>query len=287
MTEANIKMFFDPETHAFSYVVWDHQSRQAIIIDSVYNYDATSGRCTLKSANELIAFVETNQLEVKYALETHVHADHLSAASYLKKKLACKTGIGCHIDKIQAVFGPIFNAGSEFKTDGSQFDCLFSDGENIQVGKLNIKIIHTPGHTPVCTSYLIGNAIFVGDTLFMPDYGTARTDFPGGSAQTLYHSIQKILLLPEATNIYLCHDYGTPERSEMCHQTSVAIQKQNNIHINNRVSEAEFIQTRESRDAKLSAPKLLYPSVQFNMRAGKFPTAEENGKTYFKIPLNF
>ena len=279
--------FFDEPTNTFSYVVQDPDSRACAIIDSVLDFDYAAGRTDVRSANTIIAFIREHDLDVVWILETHVHADHLSAAPYLHEQLGGKTGIGANIVKVQEIFGKAFNAGSEFARDGSQFDALFEEGDTFAVGQLQGQVLHTPGHTPACLTYVIGDAAFVGDTLFMPDYGTARCDFPGGDARTLYHSIQKVLALPEQTRLFLCHDYKAPGRDTFQHETSVAEQRSENVHVHESISEDEFVKMRTERDATLGMPRLIIPSVQVNMRAGELPPAEENGTVYLKVPLNF
>ncbi|WP_417579271.1 MBL fold metallo-hydrolase [Nitrincola sp.] len=281
-----VKTFFDEPTNTFSYVVQDPTSNACAIIDSVLDFDYASGRTDVYSANEIIAYVKAEKLQVEWILETHVHADHLSAAPYLHDALGGKTGIGAMITVVQDTFGKAFNAGTEFARDGSQFDQLFKEGDHFAIGNLQGYILHTPGHTPACLSYVIGDAVFVGDTLFMPDYGTARCDFPGGDAKTLYQSIQKVLSLPSETRVFLCHDYKAPGREEYVHETSVAEQRKNNIHVHEGISEAEFVRMRTERDATLDMPALILPSVQVNMRAGEMPPADENGQVYLKIPIN-
>ena len=282
---AVIKHFFDAPTFTFTYVVHDSETKLGVVIDPVLNYEPAAGKCTTESVKHLVNYVESENISIEYLLETHIHADHLSGTSALKKAIGGKVGIGSQVVQIQETFADVFNVESSFTADGSQFDVLFKDDESFTVGKLQFKVWHTPGHTPACVSYLVEDSIFVGDTLFMPDYGTARTDFPAGSAQNLYHSIQRILSLPDQTRIFLCHDYGTESRPEACEQTTVEAEKLHNIHIGHLTSEAQFIKLREARDAKLSTPALLYPSVQFNMRSANFPPAERNGVEYFKIPL--
>ncbi|MFJ5540210.1 MBL fold metallo-hydrolase [Vreelandella titanicae] len=279
--------FFDEPTNTFSYVVQDPDSRACAIIDSVLDFDYAAGRTDVRSANTIIAFIREHDLDVVWILETHVHADHLSAAPYLHEQLGGKTGIGANIVKVQEIFGKAFNAGSEFARDGSQFDALFEEGDTFTVGQLQGRVLHTPGHTPACLTYVVGDAAFVGDTLFMPDYGTARCDFPGGDARTLYHSIQKVLALPEQTRLFLCHDYKAPGRDTFQHETSVAEQVNENVHVHKGISEDEFVKMRTERDATLGMPRLIIPSVQVNMRAGELPPAEENGTVYLKVPLNF
>lgn len=282
---AVIKHFFDAPTFTFTYVVHDPETKLGVVIDPVLNYEPAAGKCTTESVNHLVNYVESENISIEYLLETHIHADHLSGTRALKNAIGGKVGIGSQVVQIQETFADVFNVESSFTADGSQFDVLFEDDESFTVGKLQFTVWHTPGHTPACVSYLVEDSIFVGDTLFMPDYGTARTDFPAGSAQNLYHSIQRILSLPDQTRIFLCHDYGTESRPEVCEQTTVEAEKLHNIHIGHLTSEEQFIEMREARDAKLSTPALLYPSVQFNMRSANFPSAEKNGVEYFKIPL--
>jgi len=281
-----VMSFFDEATNTASHVVRGPTSGRCAVIDSVLDYGAASGRTATKSADKLIAFIREQGLEVEWILETHVHADHLSAAPYIKEKLGGALGIGENICVVQDVFGKVFNAGTEFQRDGSQFDHLFIDGECFTIGDLDAVALHTPGHTPACMTYVIGDAAFVGDTLFMPDYGTARADFPGGDARTLYHSARRVLSLPGATRLFLCHDYKAPGRSEFRWETTVAAERAHNVHIHDGVSEDEFVGMRTARDAQLGMPKLILPSVQVNMRAGKFPPAEGDGQSYLKIPLN-
>jgi glyoxylase-like metal-dependent hydrolase (beta-lactamase superfamily II) len=281
-----VKAFFDESSHTFSYVLWDPATMKAAVLDSVLDYDAAAGRTHRGSADALIAFVQSEKLEVEWVIDTHVHADHMSAAPYVQARLGGRLGIGEHIRTVQDTFGKLFNAGDEFRRDGSQFDHLFADGERYMVGSIEATAIHTPGHTPACVTHLIGDAAFVGDTLFMPDYGTARCDFPGGDAGSLYRSIQKIFALPDDTRIFVCHDYKPAGRDAYAHETSVAAERQNNIHVHAGVGEAEFVAMRTQRDATLSMPQLILPAVQVNMRAGQFPPAEDNGVSYLKIPLD-
>jgi glyoxylase-like metal-dependent hydrolase (beta-lactamase superfamily II) len=286
MSRPIVTHFFDEPTNTFSYVVQDPDSRACAILDSVLDFDYAAGRTDTRSADEIIAFVRDNGLEVAWILETHVHADHLSAAPYLHETLGGKTGIGANITVVQDVFGKAFNAGTEFARDGSQFDRLFEEGDTFAIGNLEGRVLHTPGHTPACLTYVIGDAAFVGDTLFMPDYGTARCDFPGGDARTLFRSIQKVLALPGETRIFLCHDYKAPDRDEYQHETTVAEQRAHNVHVHEGISEEEFVRMRTERDATLDMPKLILPSVQVNMRAGEMPPAEDNGQVYLKVPIN-
>lgn len=278
--------FFDEASNTISYIVKDPTSKACALIDSVLDFDIASGRTSFESADKLIAHVEENALEVEWILETHVHADHLSAAPYLKKKLGAKIGIGANITTVQEVFGKAFNAGTEFAMDGSQFDKLFENDETFTIGALKARTINTPGHTPACMTFVIGDAAFVGDTLFMPDFGTARTDFPGGSAEELYKSIWKILQLPTKTRLFMCHDYKAPGRDEFKWETTVQEQREENVHVKEGTTMEEFVAFRTERDANLSMPKLILPSVQVNMRAGQMPPAEEDGTSYLKIPIN-
>lgn len=286
MSNPIVQHFFDEPTNTFSYVVRDPASQACAILDSVLDFDYAAGTTDVRSADEIIEYVRANDLKVEWILETHVHADHLSAAPYLHEKLGGKTGIGAHIRDVQEIFGKAFNAGTEFARDGSQFDRLFREGDTFIVGGLECQVMHTPGHTPACLTYVIGDAAFVGDTLFMPDYGTARCDFPGGDARVLYQSIRKVLSLPSETRIFLCHDYKAPGRDEYVHQTTVAEQREANVHVHDGVSEDEFVKMRTERDATLDMPRLILPSVQVNMRAGEMPPAEDNGQVYLKIPVN-
>jgi glyoxylase-like metal-dependent hydrolase (beta-lactamase superfamily II) len=286
MTTPQVKGFFDEATNTISYVVWDTSTDTAAIIDSLLDFDQASGRTNTKSADRMIAFVREAGLTVDWIIDTHVHADHLTAAPYIKSQLGGRTGIGEHIATVQKVFGKLFNEGQEFHTDGSQFDHLFEDDETYKVGGIDALAIHTPGHTPACMSHLIGDALFVGDTIFMPDFGTARCDFPGGDAGTLYGSIQKLFALPESTRVFLCHDYKAPGRDEYVWETTIGDEKRKNKHVHEGVLKAEFVKMRNARDATLDMPKLILPSVQINMRAGEMPPAEPNGKRYMKIPIN-
>ena len=286
MQQPMVKHFFDEPTNTFSYVVRDPDSSACAILDSVLDFDYAAGKTDVRSAEDIIDYVKGNELKVEWILETHVHADHLSAAPYLHEKLGGKTGIGRKIVDVQEIFGKAFNAGTEFARDGSQFDHLFEEDDTFQIGGLKGHVLHTPGHTPACLTYVIGDAAFVGDTLFAPDAGTARCDFPGGDAHTLYQSVQKVLALPGQTRIFLCHDYKAPGRDEFMHETSVAEQRANNIHVREEMSEEEFVKLRTERDATLDMPRLILPSVQVNMRAGEMPPAEDNGQVYLKVPIN-
>ncbi|MEH6527597.1 MAG: MBL fold metallo-hydrolase [Sneathiella sp.] len=280
-----VKAFFHEPTFTVSYVAFDPVSKRAVIIDSVLDFDIKSGRTATTAADDIIKFVNEAGLTVDWILETHVHADHLTAAPYLQQKLGGVIGIGQAVGVVQSEFKKIFNFGPEMDTDGSQFQRLFQDDEKIPVGGLTLEILATPGHTPACIVYKIGNAVFVGDTMFMPDYGSARCDFPGGDARVLYHSIQRILSLPPETRLFMCHDYAPGGRA-YAWETSVAEQRKDNIHLHDGVSEEEFVALREGRDANLEMPALIIPSVQVNMLAGKFPQAEENGVSYLKMPVD-
>jgi glyoxylase-like metal-dependent hydrolase (beta-lactamase superfamily II) len=284
--QATVEAFFDPTTFTYSYVVKDPHSAACVIIDSVLDYEPASGCVATTSAQQIIDYVTANSLCVVWILDTHVHADHLSAGRYLQRKLGGQTAIGCQVRQVQQKFASVFNLGSDFALDGQQFDHLLSGDSTFRVGDMTGHVLPTPGHTPGCVTYLFPGMAFVGDTLFMRDYGTARTDFPGGDAATLYKSIQQILALPQETKLYLCHDYGTNERKEFSNVTTVAQQRSSNIHVRDGIAMDEFVSTREGRDKELAAPKLLFPSVQFNIRGGNFPAAEDNGTRYFKIPLN-
>ncbi len=281
-----VKAFFDEPTNTVSYVVKDPNSQSCAILDSVLDFDPKSGRTSTASADDIIAYVKENDLTVEWILETHAHADHLSAAPYLREKLGGTTGVGAHIKDVQDVFAKVFNVEKGFQTDGSQFEHLFEDGEEFTVGGMTIKSMHTPGHTPACMTYVAGDAAFVGDTLFMPDYGTARADFPGGDARVMYRSIQKILALPDETTLYMCHDYKAPGRDEYKWETTVGEERTSNVHIGAGQTEDEFVAMREARDATLDMPTLILPSVQVNIRAGEMPPAEDNGVSYLKVPIN-
>ncbi len=286
MSRPQVEAFFDEDTFTVSYVVIDPATRRCALVDSVLDYDPKAGRTGYASADRIINYVREQDLEVEWLLETHVHADHLSAAPYLQEQLGGKLAIGANIRTVQDTFGKVFNAGTEFARDGSQFDHLFTDGETYKVGEIEAKALHTPGHTPACMTHVIGDAGFVGDTIFMPDFGTARCDFPGGDARTLFHSIQKIMALPDDTRLFMCHDYLPDSRSDYAWETTVGEQRRNNIHVHEGVSEDDFVQMRTERDKKLQMPRLILPSVQVNMRAGHFPPAEDNGVSYLKIPVD-
>lgn len=277
--------FFDEATNTATFVIKDPDSASAAIVDSVLDFDYASGRTDTRSADQIVAYVREQGLTVEWILETHVHADHLSAAPYLQQRLGGKIGIGEKITLVQDTFGKVFNEGTEFQRDGSQFDQLFRDGDRFTIGALKGLVMHTPGHTPACLTYVVEDAAFVGDTLFMPDYGTARCDFPGGSAEALYHSIERILTLPDHTRIFVCHDYKAPGRDTFAWETSVLEQKSLNVHTRGRSLE-EFVAMRQARDKTLAMPRLIIPSLQVNMRAGQMPTADEQGQVFLKVPVN-
>jgi len=284
MQKPTIQSFFDPDTFTVTYVVADPVLKRAAIIDSVLDYDPKSGRTSHTNANLVVAYIQQNGLTVDWLLETHAHADHLSAAPYLKQKLGGEIAIGRHICDVQKVFKGVFNA-KDMNTEGAEFDRLFDDGELFKIGEIDVRVMHTPGHTPACLTYVMGQDVFVGDTLFMPDYGTARCDFPGGDAATLYRSIQKVLALPPDTRLHLCHDYPPASRGPAW-ETTVGEQRAANIHVHEGVSEAAFVALRTARDKTLSMPVLILPAVQVNVRAGRLPPAEDNGVHYLKIPIN-
>ena len=283
---AEIASFFDPATFTVTYVAHDPVTREAAIIDSVLDFDPSSGRTKTVSADAVIAYVTSHNLKVIWLLETHAHADHFSAAPYLQDRLSGRIAIGEHITAVQAVFGKLFNAGTEFAHDGSQFDVLFKDGDTFAIGHLPVTVMHVPGHTPACIAYVVGEAVFVGDTMFMPDYGTARADFPGGNARTLFRSLRRILSLPAETRLFMCHDYLPKGRSEYVWETTVAAEREGNVHAHDGVTEDEFVAMREARDATLDMPRLILPSVQVNMRAGHLPPPDDNGVVYLKLPVN-
>lgn len=281
-----VQAFFDPATFTVSYVVKDPKSDACAVIDSVLDFDPASGRTSHASADKIIDYIQSERLRVAWILETHAHADHLSAAPYLQAKLGGKIAIGAHIVFVQRVFGGLFGLGADFEANGRQFDKLFEDGERFEIGGLEAVVLHTPGHTPACVSYVIGDAVFVGDTLFMPDYGSARCDFPGGDAATLYASVRRLLALPPQTRMFLCHDYLPPARAEFRWETTVGEQRAHNIHLHDGVSESEFVRKRQARDATLPMPRLILPSVQVNIRAGRLPEPEANGVRYLKLPID-
>jgi glyoxylase-like metal-dependent hydrolase (beta-lactamase superfamily II) len=285
MSTPIIKAFHDRSSGTISYVVEDKETKKCAVIDSVLDFDMASGRTSTKNADLIIEYIAQKKLIIDWIIETHVHADHLSAAPYIQEKIGGKIGIGEEIILVQDTFGKIFNAGTEFERDGSQFDKLFKDNDIYTIGELNAKTIHTPGHTPACMVHVIEDTAFVGDTLFMPDGGTARADFPGGDARTLFRSIKKILNLPGETRLFICHDYG-PGGREVAWETTVSEQRSNNIHVKVGISEDKFVEIREARDATLSMPKLIIPATQVNMRAGDLPEEEDNGVNYLKIPIN-
>ena len=277
--------FFDPATNTISYIVKDPNSTSCAVVDSVMDFDYASGHISYEHADALIAYIREKGWTLEGLLETHVHADHLSAAPYIQQRLGGKLGIGENITIVQNTFGKVFNEGTEFQRDGSQFDRLFKDGDSYQLGTITAHVMHTPGHTPACTTHVIGDAAFVGDTLFMPDGGSARADFPGGDAATLFRSMKRILTLPDAIRLFMCHDYG-PNGREIRWETTVGDERQHNIHVHDGVTEAEFVALREARDKTLAMPRLIIPSLQVNMRAGQLPPKDESGKTFLKVPIN-
>jgi glyoxylase-like metal-dependent hydrolase (beta-lactamase superfamily II) len=281
----DVTAFFDPATNTVSYVVSDPATKVCAVFDSVMDMDYAAGKITYDSADQIIDFIQSNDLTLDWLIETHVHADHLSGAPYIQQKLGGKIGIGENIVIVQNTFGKVFNEGTEFQRDGSQFDRLFIDGDSYQIGTMTAHVMHTPGHTPACMTHVIGNAAFVGDTLFMPDGGSARADFPGGDARTLFHSIKRVLSLPDAMRLFICHDYG-PNGRDIQWETTVGAEKEHNIHVRNGITENEFVAMRETRDATLAMPKLIIPSLQINMRAGHFPPQDNNGTVYLKVPIN-
>ncbi|ATF18671.1 MBL fold metallo-hydrolase [Phaeobacter gallaeciensis] len=281
-----VKAFFDEQTNTVSYLVREPDGTACALIDSVLDFDHAAGRTDTRSADEMIAWVKAEGLRVEWILESHVHADHLSAAPYLQEHLGGKIGIGANITLVQDTFGKVFNEGTEFQRDGSQFDALFREGDSFHIGQLRGDVLHTPGHTPACLTYVIGDAAFVGDTLFMPDFGTARCDFPGGSSEALFQSIQKILTLPDETRIFVGHDYKAPGRDDYAWETTVGEQKALNIHIGQGRPIEAFVAMRDARDATLSMPRLILPSLQVNMRAGQMPEADTDGNVYLKVPIN-
>ena len=286
MNSPEVTAFFDMPTNTVSYIVTDPETSKCAVIDSVLDFDQASGRTKTDSAEKIVAYVRDHKLTCEWIIDTHVHADHLTASPFIQSQIGGRTGIGEKISVVQKIFKKVFNEGQPFHTDGSQFDHLFVDGEKYNVGNIEASVILTPGHTPACMSHVIGDAVFVGDTLFMPDYGSARCDFPGGDAGTLYDSIQKLFSLPDETRMFLCHDYKPEGRDEYVWETTVGEQKQSNIHLGHGVSRDDFIKMRTARDATLDMPKLILPSVQINMRAGAMPPAEDNGVSYMKLPIN-
>lgn len=281
-----VKTFFDEDTFTATHLVWDPTTRGAAIIDSVLDFDPASGRTSTRSADAVIDFARREALAVEWHLETHAHADHLSAAPYLRERLGGKIAIGRNIVAVQAVFGKVFNEDDRFARDGSQFDHLFADGDRFRIGTVDAIALHVPGHTPADLTYVIGDAAFVGDTIFMPDYGTARTDFPGGDAHQLYQSIHRLFSLPDETRIFLCHDYKAPDRDHYVWETTIAAERETNIHIHEGITEDAFVRMREARDATLGMPRLILPSIQVNMRAGLLPPPEDNGVRYLKLPID-
>ncbi|WP_324806976.1 MBL fold metallo-hydrolase [Sphingomonas sp. LY29] len=281
-----VKAFFDEPTFTVSYVVSDPATKQAAIIDSVWNFDQASGRTSFDSAHAIIAYVESEGLSVEWILETHAHADHLSAAPYLQEKLGGKLAIGREIVTVQGVFGKIFNEGTEFARDGSQFDRLLDDGDVLMIGDVPLIALHVPGHTPADMAYVVGDALFTGDTMFMPDYGSARADFPGGDARQLYRSVRRLMQLPDETRVFLCHDYKAPNRDDFVWETTMLAERTANVHIHQGVSEDDFVAMRTQRDATLAMPKLILPSLQVNMRGGRLPEPEDDGASYLKLPVN-
>ncbi len=284
--QADITAFFDEATNTVTYVVRDPEGTACAVIDSVLDFDYASGRTNTGSADAVIAHIRDHGLDLQWILETHVHADHLSAAPYIQDQVGGKIGIGDRITTVQNTFGKIFNEGTAFQRDGSQFDALLAEGDSLMIGQMRLDVMHTPGHTPACMTYVIGDAAFVGDTLFMPDYGTARCDFPGGSAADLFDSVHKILALPDETRIFVAHDYKAPGREVFAWESTVGAQKALNVHVGAGRARADFVALREARDALLSMPRLIIPSLQINMRAGHMPEPEANGKSYLKVPLN-
>ena len=281
-----VKAFFDEPTFTVSYVVSDPAMRRAVIIDSVWNFDQASGRTSFESADGIIEYVRDEELQLDWILETHAHADHLSAAPYLQEKLGGKLAIGREIVTVQGVFGKIFNEGTRFARDGSQFDRLLDDGDVLSVGDIPLIALHVPGHTPADMAYVIGDALFTGDTMFMPDYGSARADFPGGDARKLYRSVRRLMKLPDRTRVFLCHDYKAPNRDEYVWETTMLAERTGNVHIHEGVSEDQFVEMRTQRDATLGMPKLILPSLQVNMRGGHLPEPEDDGVSYLKLPVN-
>ncbi|MFT3801045.1 MAG: MBL fold metallo-hydrolase [Burkholderiaceae bacterium] len=283
-SQVRIQAFFDEPTNTVTYLVSDPNTHQAAVIDPVLDYDHRSGNASTASADRVLEAARRDGLSIAWVLETHAHADHLSAAPYLRQRTGARVAIGEHIRDVQTIFRPVFNL-DDVSGDGSEFDRLFSDGDTFRIGELAVEVLHTPGHTPACVSYRIGDAVFVGDTLFMPDYGTARADFPGGSARTLYCSIRRLLALPPETRLFMCHDYKAPGRDSYAWETTVADERTRNIHVREGVDEEAFVAMRQTRDATLAAPTLLLPSIQVNIRAGRLPSVESNGVRYLKIPV--
>jgi len=282
----DVHAFFDEATNTITYLLHEPNGRACAVIDSVLDFDYASGRTDTRSADAVIAYIRREHLDLQWVLETHVHADHLSAAPYIQEALGGQIGIGDQITVVQETFGKVFNEGTRFARDGSQFDRLFRDGDSLMVGQMRVDVMHTPGHTPACLTYVAGDAAFVGDTLFMPDFGTARCDFPGGSAEVMFDSVQRILTLPDPTRIFVGHDYKAPGRAEFAWETTVGAQKALNVHVGAGRSRDDFVALREKRDATLAMPRLIIPSLQINMRAGQMPEPEDNGLSYLKVPLN-
>jgi len=282
----NVTAFFDEATNTITYLVQEPEGRACAVIDSVLDFDYASGRTDTRSADAVIAAIRERGLDLQWILETHVHADHLSAAPYIQERIGGRIGIGRKITVVQDTFGKVFNEGTEFERDGSQFDKLFEEGDSIHIGQMRLDVLHTPGHTPACLTYVVGDAAFVGDTLFMPDFGTARCDFPGGSAETMWDSVQKILALPDETRIFVGHDYKAPGRDHYAWETTVGEQKAANVHVGGGADREEFVKRRTERDAQLDMPKLIIPSLQVNMRAGQFPAPEDDGSVFLKVPVN-
>jgi len=281
-----VKAFFDEATNTVTYVIEDPHSNACVIIDPVLDFDSASGRTSTASADEVIEYIKNSSLDVQWILETHVHADHLSGAAYLKSEVGGRTGVGKLITEVQTIFKGIFNLGDEFAVGGEQFDSLLDEGDLLEVGSMTVRIMHTPGHTPACLTFVAGNCAFIGDTMFMPDFGTARVDFPGGDAVKLYRSIQRILALPDDTRLFMCHDYKPPGREEYAWETTVAEERTDNIHIHAGVTEQEFVDFRSNRDKQLGMPKLILPSIQVNIRAGEMPPADDNGVVYLRLPVD-
>jgi glyoxylase-like metal-dependent hydrolase (beta-lactamase superfamily II) len=284
--QPSVTPFFDEATNTFSYVVQDPRSKSCAVIDSVLNFDYPSGKTNCQSADDMLSYIAQQDLTVEWILETHVHADHLSAAPYLAEKTGAKIGIGASVTQVQETFSKAFNSGDEMRCEGEQFGELFEDGDTINIGSLEGTAMHTPGHTPACMTYVFGDAAFVGDTLFMPDFGTARCDFPGGDASILYRSIKRIFELEPTTRLFMCHDYKAPGRDEYACETTVAAEKEGNIHVKEGIDEADFVKMRSERDSTLNMPQLILPAVQVNIRAGNMPPKEENGQSYLKIPVD-
>ena len=281
-----VHAFFDEATNTITYVVREPEGRACAVIDSVLDFDYASGRTDTRSADVIIAWIKSQNLDLQWILETHVHADHLSAAPYIQESLGGKIGIGDRITVVQETFGKVFNEGTRFARDGSQFDRLFKEGDSLMIGQMRADVMHTPGHTPACLTYVTGDAAFVGDTLFMPDFGTARCDFPGGSAETMFDSVQRILTLPDETRIFVGHDYKAPGREVYAWESTVGAQKALNVHVGAGRAKSDFVALRQKRDSTLAMPRLIVPSLQVNMRAGRLPEPEGNGKSFIKVPIN-